>query len=736
MLMRLIPPSMFLLLGAVVLLANQNTARDEADDAVPPASLPGITVHFKADGAADTRIDRLIALHVPADQPATPLLSAGPFTATYTGFINVGLRGRFTFSLEGRGRVKVTLADNIILQGQGDLAAIEPAERIRLNKGENAIRVEYASPDDGDAVLRLYWHSDEFPREQVHPSALTSAPLDHDNGLIARHGRDLFANHHCIKCHEPAKELKEYRQRMAELSADAPRLSDVASRLRAPWMAHWIQNPRQFRADATMPRLTAPPQRTANDHLIPGQQAWDIAAYLDTLGQKPPLIKRSPDTKETLAAGGNLFASLGCIGCHTLPTHNDEKTIDDRVPLKWVTQKFHREALPAFLMNPQAHYAWIRMPDFKLSQEEAQQITAFLWSMPGERIASIKPGNPPDATRGKQLVQSLGCLNCHEVKADGAALANQAKAPSLAAIFKGDWKLGCTGDDVAAKPQGGAPRFDFPPDQRMELRLFARRGDVALRSLLHDTPDDFARRQIAQLQCAACHKRDGGNDRWSDHESEVASLLIKSVVPEKPKVDDFDEEVPGDEQKEVQIDQSRPELTWVGEKLKPQWMEQFFAGKLDYKLRPWLTARMPAFPMQARGLSQGLALQHGLPPVAAEEPGHDAELATLGKQLVGRSIDGKAGFACVQCHAVGDKVAENVFEAQGINFAYSKERLNGDFYMRWMLKPARVQPGTRMPQFAADDGTTPFTDVLDGDGRRQFEAIWQYLLQGRSLKAP
>jgi hypothetical protein len=53
-----------------------------------------------------------------------------------------------------------------------------------------------------------------------------------------------------------------------------------------------------------------------------------------------------------------------------------------------------------------------------------------------------------------------------------------------------------------------------------------------------------------------------------------------------------------------------------------------------------------------------------------------------------------------------------------------------------MLKPGRVQPGTRMPQFAADDGTTPFTDALGGDARKQFDAIWQYLLTGRELKAP
>jgi len=36
-----------------------------------------------------------------------------------------------------------------------------------------------------------------------------------------------------------------------------------------------------------------------------------------------------------------------------------------------------------------------------------------------------------------------------------------------------------------------------------------------------------------------------------------------------------------------------------------------------------------------------------------------------------------------------------------------------------------------MPKFADSKGKTPFTDVLDGDARRQFEAIWHWF---RTLK--
>ena len=82
----------------------------------------------------------------------------------------------------------------------------------------------------------------------------------------------------------------------------------------------------------------------------------------------------------------------------------------------------------------------------------------------------------------------------------------------------------------------------------------------------------------------------------------------------------------------------------------------------------------------------------------------------------------------------GSAPATNVFEAQGPNFVYVKERLRKDYYMRWMLKPSRLQQNTRMPQFANDEGLTPFADLFEGSARQQFGAVWEYLLGGREIK--
>ncbi|MDB6152541.1 MAG: Trehalose utilization, partial [Chthoniobacteraceae bacterium] len=62
-----------------------------------------------------------------------------------------------------------------------------------------------------------------------------------------------------------------------------------------------------------------------------------------------------------------------------------------------------------------------------------------------------------------------------------------------------------------------------------------------------------------------------------------------------------------------------------------------------------------------------------------------------------------------------------------INLAYSPERLRKGYYHRWVMHPLRIDPESKMPRFADDEGKTPLTDYYDGNAHDQFEAIWQYL---------
>ena len=94
------------------------------------------------------------------------------------------------------------------------------------------------------------------------------------------------------------------------------------------------------------------------------------------------------------------------------------------------------------------------------------------------------------------------------------------------------------------------------------------------------------------------------------------------------------------------------------------------------------------------------------------------------------------GFSCVSCHGVGDLKPTQVFESEGINLAYSAERLRPEFYRRWLLNPIRIDSATKMPVYFDEEGNSPLYDVLEGDSGRQLDAIWQYLLLGSQMIPP
>ena len=86
--------------------------------------------------------------------------------------------------------------------------------------------------------------------------------------------------------------------------------------------------------------------------------------------------------------------------------------------------------------------------------------------------------------------------------------------------------------------------------------------------------------------------------------------------------------------------------------------------------------------------------------------------------------------------SVKDKPPLQVFEAQGVNFSRVGRRVRPDFFLRWMLDPLRVDPQTRMPDYFDEDARSVLVDVLDGDAKKQIDAIRQYLLQGEKMKLP
>ncbi len=81
--------------------------------------------------------------------------------------------------------------------------------------------------------------------------------------------------------------------------------------------------------------------------------------------------------------------------------------------LKEVRVKLHMEWIPVWLENPHAFRPTTKMPAFRLDKEQREAIAAFIWQVGVQgQLDSQKPG---DAIRGKELLETRGCLGCHSM---------------------------------------------------------------------------------------------------------------------------------------------------------------------------------------------------------------------------------------------------------------------------------------------------------------------------------
>lgn len=650
------------------------------------ALVPGLALEIvDRDGvqSRDARLVRIAALYVAPQSPPTPFVAPGQFTAQLHGYLKVPLKGDHAFRLEGRGTATLSInGERVAALEAGEKLASQTAEAA-LVRGYNQIEIDYKSQADGAAELRVWWSGSDFTWEPLPPDALftpgNAATLV--EATRQREGRELFATHHCAKCHAAGDGLTQLAAlAMPEIHRDAPSLEGIGSRLNEAWMREWILDPQRHRPTATMPRLVERPQNAA-----------DLAAYLASLRGNSSPAQAAANDAALAEKGLKLFEDLGCIACHRTERQDGDDPFG-RLPLDHAQAKFAPGKLAAFLAKPHEHYAWSRMPDFRLSGDEAEALAAYLESKAAARQPQAGSALTGNAARGKELFATIGCRQCHAAGGEPAKPRNVVTLPPRAP------QRGCLAADAAQR--GKAPVFPFDPEEQAALMSFLS-GDR--QSLLRGVPAEFAERQVKALNCVACHRRDG-----------QLSVLTRVLEEE------------GEQGHTPEI---LPLLTWAGEKLEPEWTARLLAGQHDQRARQWLRARMPSFPAQAKTLAVGLSHQHGYSSEPVPRPVPRNDLATIGQQLLAEA----GGLGCVKCHAVGSQPARAPFEAPGINLVQAAERLRPGYYPRWMLDPPRVDVLTKMPKFAADGKTTGLATVFDGDAARQYDAIWHYM---QTLREP
>jgi type 1 glutamine amidotransferase/mono/diheme cytochrome c family protein len=628
----------------------------------------GLKLSFNDDHV----ISRQLAWAVPSLTSATlqtrPGQTAESMKVKFSGYLKVARAGNYQFKLEGTSTARLELGENT--GSSFDLSVNGEPVQLALRKGYHPIRVTTTWAAEPPRSLRILWQGEAFAWEPLPATQLFHDGRDADLAKSTewRTGYRLYQERGCARCHDGG-------ERAASIGPD---WSEIGSRLDKNWITHWLLDPKSIRPQTAMPQFFNPASE------IDRQSAADIAEYLGSLTTTSgdTQVHDPGNAEEGLA----LYEDLGCLACH----HREEIGADDterRIPLRGIARKFRPGKLAEFLAEPTAHSIRTRMPNFKLTSKEAADLASFIRELPFSPSREFPTG---DRERGRLAVQTRRCTACHQSR--------DIEQSTVASLAINNPENGCLSAMSSGK---NGLQFSFNDEERSALVSYVRSRTGTPET--HTMPiafADSARHLTEKLRCHACHSRDG--------KPSPRGLLFQ------------------DESETGLPPETIPDLTWGGEKLRTEWVRDLLAGKLPYRSRPWLRARMPAFPAYAEELAIGLAAEHGLLPSTDPATEIDDELVETGRQLVGLST----GLDCRQCHAIGSEEPQGDDRTKislGINFVHVRDRMRGEHYRRFVLDPPRFDIATRMPKLAPDGRTTKIKSVYDGDASKQFEAIWQFI---------
>ena len=615
------------------------------------------------------------------------------------------------------------------------------------------------SVDEEHAWMEQYdWKEDHYWDSPMYQTDLTEAgciKCHRDQVFIPgarklNQSRMTYELAGCWGCHNTAG-YEDKRNR-------GPSLKAIAHKTDRDFVARWIRDPKMFRESTWMPTFWDLDNNP--DSELRARNDTEVAAIVEYV------FENSTDDADyaapprgNAARGETLVNEIGCLGCHLV----DESGYDQA--------SIYRRRGPALVgtgtkLDPGFVYEWVRnprhyweetyMPDLRLTDQEAADITAWLMGLEAAGFASMAVPQPdageldeltreflrtslPDAMAaerlagmseqekllfsGEWLIRRHGCFGCHEISGFeeaqkiGVDLSTWGSKMVTRLDFgyidiphtRQAWleqKLAAPRSYDRGKVKAPAeklrmPQFGFTDSDRRHIVRnvlglvrdeFPQEGTKTLSAA--EAVAEQARHLIHNYNCRGCHLIDG-----------VGGGIYETIEDTGMRP---------------------PDLHTQGRRTQADWLYHFLEDPTE--VRFWLTARMPSFNFtneEANTLISGfLAMDGGQPFDDEQDRVYDRAELRVGAQLLDQ-------LQCERCHIAA---AAGTMEASQLapSFRLAGERLTHDWIVDWMLDPQSITQGTQMPQFWPTDQQgnrlTPLPDILDGDPMAQMRAVASYLM--------
>ena len=159
--------------------------------------------------------------------------------------------------------------------------------------------------------------------------------------------------------------------------------------------------------------LTAGMAHGHDDHYWenPVLEGKDVWASCNECHENESILNHAPQ----FSNAKQLMIENGCYGCHEIKGYTDLPKIGPQ--LANISLKTTPTWIYNWVKNPKEYNPHTRMPNFKLSDEEAEAVTAYLVDVSSKSNFSFQSAKGAYAggnvERGKQVFETVGCQACH-----------------------------------------------------------------------------------------------------------------------------------------------------------------------------------------------------------------------------------------------------------------------------------------------------------------------------------
>jgi cytochrome c2 len=351
------------------------------------------------------------------------------------------------------------------------------------------VRADHRPSDSTEAAKwheERHWHkqhhwdypmlASDFTEASCVQCHKTSMELIADDAPRVTKGYRLVEEYGCYACHKidwfPTKRRP------------GPSLTNLQAKLTPEFVASWIADPKAFRPSTRMPQFFhlenfAPDEVISKSKYGQGREIkgreWDDASIAAVTAF---LLQRAP--KHELPAipvqgdahrGREVMRVSGCFACHNMAPHGEEPSAADPAfekhgtnehgpNLRGVATKVNPQWLYAWVKDPKSYWPDTRMPDLRLSDQDAADIVAYMTEDPDGYFHDVPEGWTAKAVDmdpaqmrevlseqarwffardgraaveariegewqdlgklqvavGEKLVSQFGCFSCHEIE--------------------------------------------------------------------------------------------------------------------------------------------------------------------------------------------------------------------------------------------------------------------------------------------------------------------------------